>query len=350
MNDAETRIQKTLHRYRPSLPSKKLSYFLMHGDASARRYVRIRGPELETSLIAMVLAAEKTRFSEEVMRGPAPTELPFINLHRYLARIGVLVPEVLFVDESEGILLLQDLGDDTMGRCLTEGAPREPLYEKAVDLLVALQAKTEKNKDDGCLAFQRAFEFDLLRWELDHFREYLLETDRKAHLSPEERLVVDESFDRIAKTIAGWPRGFTHRDYQSRNLMVVKNDFYLIDFQDALLGPSTYDLVALLRDSYVVLTPGEIDRLIDRYLEGCAREHLARPARGDFRKQFDLLTLQRKLKDAGRFVFIDRVKKNKNFLPFIPASLGYVREAFSRIPELQALQEILGRHVPELLP
>jgi aminoglycoside/choline kinase family phosphotransferase len=122
----------------------------------------------------------------------------------------------------------------------------------------------------------------------------------------------------------------------------------VIDFQDALLGPRQYDLVALLRDSYVDLPADLVDRMIARYLRALAR--LGGPVLDPvaFRATFNLLTVQRKLKDAGRFVFIDRVKKNPGFLPSIPLSLRYVRDAFSRRPDLAELQAVLAGHVPEL--
>jgi aminoglycoside/choline kinase family phosphotransferase len=124
----------------------------------------------------------------------------------------------------------------------------------------------------------------------------------------------------------------------------------VIDFQDALLGPRQYDLVALLRDSYVELPADLVERMIRRYLEKLAAAGGPRLAYPAFREVFDLLTVQRKLKDAGRFVFIDRVKGNPSFLPSIPASLRYVRDAFARRPDLGGLQELLARHVPELAP
>ena len=108
----------------------------------------------------------------------------------------------------------------------------------------------------------------------------------------------------------------------------------VIDFQDALLGPRQYDLVALLRDSYVELDAPFVEAMLRRYLARLAAEGGPRLAYGPFREIFDLLTVQRKLKDAGRFVFIDRVKKNPGFLVSIPASLRYVKDALARRPDL----------------
>jgi aminoglycoside/choline kinase family phosphotransferase len=325
---------------------------LLHGDASARRYVRVTGDFAGAPLVAMILAGEQARFSEEAMGKEEPDELPFLNVHRYLDGLGIRVPAVLHDDESLGVVLLEDLGDLTIERRLkTAGAGvRAGLYERAVDLLVDLQAKTAVGTKADCVAFTRAFEFDLLRWELDHFIEYLLGADRNVTLSGAEKEVVDQTFDQLARTIAAWPRGFVHRDFQSRNLMLKSDEMVLIDFQDCLLGPHVYDLVALLRDSYVQLDSDLIGRLIDRYLEGCRTAGLDRPGKEVLIDRFHRVTLQRKLKDSGRFVFIDRVKKNPGFLTFIPKSLRYVAEAFDHLPDLAPCREVLARAVPELSP
>jgi aminoglycoside/choline kinase family phosphotransferase len=124
--------------------------------------------------------------------------------------------------------------------------------------------------------------------------------------------------------------------------MVQGEKLRVIDFQDALLGTAAYDLVGLLRDSYVALSNSLLDELVD-YHAGKAGHDAA-----SFRALFDLQTVQRKLKDSGRFVFIDRVKKNQSFLIHIPNSLAYVANAFSRQPDLAPLQEILSRYLPEL--
>ncbi len=351
MDELKTKVAEALRRWTGG-GLAGLSFDWLHGDASARRYVRVGGGFQGAPLVAMVLSPERARFSEEAMGREEPDELPFLNVQRYLKGLGVRVPAVLYADEPLGVVLLEDLGDLTVERSLetADAQGREALYRRAVDLLVELQARTATGKEDDCVAYSRAFEFDLLRWELDHFIEYLLGTDRQVVLAGGDKEVVDRAFDRLAGAIAGWPRGFVHRDFQSRNLMLKGDEMVLIDFQDCLLGPNVYDLTALLRDSYVRLEPGLIDRLIDRYLEGCRRAGLNRPEKDALLDQFHRMTLQRKLKDAGRFVFIDRVKHNPGFLPFIPASLEYVSKAFDRLPDLEECRRVLARAVPELEP
>jgi aminoglycoside/choline kinase family phosphotransferase len=313
------------------------------GGASIRHYHRVSVGA--RSLLVMELGDDPLK-SEEASKG-AVRELPFLNVQRYLSRAGVAVPEVYRYDSKLGLVYLEDLGDVTFESQVADSGDdrRGEWYRLAIDELVKLQSFAAAHPDADCVAFSRGFDFELLKWELDHFREYGLEAQGHS-LTPSEREEVERHFRNIAEQIASSPRIFVHRDYQSRNLMVQASDgkkrLRVIDFQDALLGSAAYDLVGLLRDSYVSLSTTLLDRLVD--------DHAAKAGHpgADFRALFDLQTVQRKLKDAGRFVFIDRVKKNPSFLVHIPNSLEYVRNAFSRLPELATLQEILGRYLASL--
>jgi N-acetylmuramate 1-kinase len=320
-------------------PVKRLA-----GHASLRSYWRVGA--FPASHVVMVLPPDAK--PEEVTKGGAPAVNPFVDVQRYLAGLDVRVPAIRAFYEPEGLMVLEDLGDEMLETRLLAGDAKGPLYERAIDALARLRAAAEA-RPSGSIAFTRSFEAELYRWELDHFVEWGLEAWKGARLSEGEKAVVDRTFDRIAAALAAEPKGFTHRDYQSRNLMVLPSgEQAVIDFQDALLGPRQYDLVALLRDSYVELEPAFVDAMLRRYLEKLAAAGGPRLEYGPFRETFDLLTVQRKLKDAGRFVFIDRVKKNPGFLVSIPASLRYVRDAFARRPDLGELQRILARHLPEL--
>lgn len=318
----------------------------LKGDASNRSYYRVG--VAPNSWVLMVMPPESLLKSEEVTQGAAPTELPFVNVHRYLKKLGVRVPEILRWDETAGMMVLEDLSDVTFEMALEGGKNRDALYTRAVDLLAELRVKAERQPDASCLAFTRSFDEALYDWELHHFREWGLEIWSGRTLAPEERTKVNELFLSIAKKLAAAPKGFTHRDYQSRNIMVKNGELVVIDFQDALQGPRQYDLVALLRDSYVELADDFVDSMLERYLETYSKLGGERLVVSEFKSFFHLLTVQRKLKDAGRFEFIHRVKGNPGFLPSIPASLRYVRAAFSRQPELSSLQKLLASYVPEL--
>jgi aminoglycoside/choline kinase family phosphotransferase len=345
MHDPQTeaRVRQAAARardgYWSAAPVRRLA-----GHASMRSYWRVGQPG--ASLVVMVMPPDGK--PEEVTKGGAPAVNPFVDVQRYLEGLGVRVPAIHAFYEPEGLMVLEDLGDEMLETRLLAGEPREPLYRDAVDQLARLRAAAER-RPAGCVAFTRSFDRDLYHWELMHFLEWGLEAWKGGRLSAAEREVVDRDFERIARALEAEPKGFTHRDYQSRNLMVLPSgEQAVIDFQDALLGPRQYDLVALLRDSYVELPAPFVEAMLRRYLERLAAEGGPRLEYGPFREAFDLLTVQRKLKDAGRFVFIDRVKKNPDFLRSIPASLRYVRDAFERRPDLSELREVLARHVPEL--
>jgi N-acetylmuramate 1-kinase len=334
-------VGKAIGRPVPNAPIQKLK-----GDASNRSYYRVGTPP--ESHVVMVMPLEATKKSEEATKGEPPKELPFVNVHRYLQGLGIRVPRILRYDEPAGMMVLEDLSDTTFEAALEGGKRQKELYARAVELLARLRAEAERKPDPECLAFTRAFDEDLYDWELHHFREWGLEAWSGKKPSEAERAELDRTFREIARTLADAPRGFTHRDYQSRNIMVKEGELVVIDFQDALQGPRQYDLVALLRDSYVELERDFVDKMLDRYIDAFQEAGGGRIDRGPFKDFFDLLTIQRKLKDAGRFEYIHRVKGNPGFLVSIPASLRYVKSAFERRPELRGLQALISRYVPEL--
>jgi aminoglycoside/choline kinase family phosphotransferase len=319
----------------------------LKGDASNRSYHRVGAwPD---SVVVMVMPGH-AKASEEAAGPELPSELPFVDVQRYLSKLGVRVPAILRYDEPAGMMVLEDLGDVTLEKALA-ATPAETLYGSAVDLLANLRTAAERRPDAQSIAFRRAFDEELYLWELHHFREWGLEAWSGKVPTPSETVVLEEAFRNVAQRLAAAPRGFTHRDYQSRNLMVKDGEVVVIDFQDALQGPRAYDLVALLRDSYVGLDEGLVDAMLHRYRRAVAQATGQTPDAADFRHFFDLLTLQRKLKDAARFEFIHRVKHNPSFLPHIPQSLAYVRTAFQRLPQdaaVQALRRVASRYVPEL--
>jgi hypothetical protein len=314
----------------------------MPGGASTRVYLRVATKE--GTAIAMFVPDGAP---EEVTNGAATSaRWPFLEVHGLLADRGVRVPRVLGESCSEGLLLLEDLGDETLAAFLERAPERKAeVYAIAVRDLAQAQAALAA-LPDGSVVAGRAFDEKLLRWELDHFREWGLDARARA-LPAAERAELDAVFDRLAQRIAAWPRGFVHRDYQSRNLMVhdggSRLDLVWIDFQDALLGPRVYDLVALLNDSYQSFDRPFVEARLDDFAAARGLDPAARAALG---REFDVVTVQRKLKDAGRFIFIDQVKKNPAFLPYFAPSLAKVSAALERLadePDMRLLAGVVAR-------
>ena len=345
--------------YGDELPAATLTK--LKGDASSRSYYRIAlassgaAPALRggtasqsarnpspRSLVVMRLPEDALK-SDEAAGSERPTELPFVTVQRMLAARGIPVPEILVDDTAGRVLLLEDLGDETFGARL-ERSPRAAwpeLYGSAIDLLARLHAACEGGRPEDGLAFSRSFDRTLLRWELDHFREWGLEA-LVGPLPQAERAALDRDFDALTDELVALETGFVHRDYQSRNLMWAPRGLVVIDFQDALQGPRCYDLVALLCDSYVALELEEQRALIARYVRARGWPDSALPG---FERAFWTVAVQRKLKDAGRFVFIDRVRKNPDFLPHFPQSARYAGRALRQL-DRSALLERIARLLP----
>ncbi len=330
------------------LPSEGMSLTLLQGDASYRIYYRVLLGD-GRSLILMKMPEGKASASEEITNlKEKPAELPYLNIARFLKERGLPVPTCHYYDEKNGLLFLEDFGDETLEKRLASCTEEEKKdwYRKAIDLLVLFQEKGPA-LDGSCIAHRRSFDATLFNWEFDHFVEYGIEARSGQTVAAGDLKKIRQETRRITETLIRLPQTLIHRDFQSRNLMVQNETLGLLDFQDALMGPLPYDLVALLRDSYVTIPPLLVTTLIDYYLDRRARKGGLREDFENFRTLFDQMTIQRKLKDAGRFVYIDRVKKNPSFLKHIPTSLGYVREAFERRTELEPLYEVLKKYVPE---
>jgi aminoglycoside/choline kinase family phosphotransferase len=324
------------------------------GDASNRRYFRIEmtGGALRSVILMQLAEPEAFKQSEEAVSGATSqiAELPFLNILSYLSKADVSVPRLYHYDQTAGLLYLEDFGDLTLAEACREANAEEveAHYTQAVDVLAQMQSEVTSLADSNCLAFHRSFDVPLLMWEFDHFLEYGIVARQGKPMCADDYLPIRGEFERIAEVLAGQPRVFVHRDYHSRNLMVDGKRLGVIDFQDALMGPATYDLASILRDAYIELDEALIDRMINRYLDRLATHRQVRTDREAFRRLFDFTSIQRNLKAAGRFVYIDRVKGNPKFLADIPRVLNYVKRNLQKYPELAALRKHLTPYVPEL--
>ena len=317
----------------------------MPGGASTRRFFRVDLGDGQSAVAMFV--PDATQSDEIVKADESRRRWPFLEVRDLLHERGVSVPAVLAEACDDGFVLVEDLGEDTLARYLEQHPDRRELLYRTAILDLATAQRELASLPQGSIVRARALDEDLLRWEVDHFREWGLEA-RGIHLESEDRALFERVADHLARTIAGWRRGFVHRDYQSRNLMVREREdgtpeLIWIDFQDALLGPRVYDLVALLSDSYQTFDRSFVEARLDEYAGALGFDAAERAAVG---REFDMVTVQRKLKDAGRFVFIDQVKKNPSFLEFVEPTIEKARAALGRLgddPELTALERLLDR-------
>ncbi len=354
-----SRVTSTLRQHLPSSPELEQCMPLA-GDASNRRYYRlyVKGGPVSSIILMQLADPEGFKVSEEAVSGARTeiSELPFVNILNYLKAHKVPVPDLYYYDESGGLLYLEDFGDVTLAQACKVSPINivERWYSQAIDQLVQLHLQASQPSGLSCMALTRSFDVPLYMWEFDHFLEYGIAARQGQSMCPEDSGPVREEFQKMAEWLTAQPQVFSHRDYHSRNLMVDGERLGVIDFQDALMGPVTYDLASLLRDSYIALDEFLIDRLITRYVEGMGQmlswsQQTAMLLHDPiaFRRLFDFTSIQRNLKAAGRFVYIDRVKGNPSFLASIPRTLKNVRANLDKYSQLQRLSAHLSPYIPE---
>jgi aminoglycoside/choline kinase family phosphotransferase len=319
----------------------------LEGDASDRKYVRLvvegRGEGDQVSYVLMQL-------SRPWVPQGSRRELPFVNVARHLSEKGIPVPRVFFDASEEGFVLLEDVGNVTLESRLERQSlqERRRLYESAIEILVRMQSEASTASSRPCYALAYSFDAETFFRELCFFREHALEGLWGHDIPADRRTELDGHFYGLCTEIAGYPKVFTHRDYHARNLMVQADRLTLLDFQDARLGPITYDLASLLRDSYVCLAPGEQEALIGHYREVAQRAGLACPDPDDFQRAFLRTGLQRNLKAIGTFAYQAVVKGMGRYLPSIPNTVDSVRSALEKDPELAPFRQALQPYVEGL--
>jgi aminoglycoside/choline kinase family phosphotransferase len=331
--DDETRERIDAYLERSGLAGARPRIVPLTPDASDRRYFRVLIPGSPSIVLSIYSAPFDV------------TKLSFVNVATLMAKMPVPIPEVLGHADHLGVLALQDLGDVTLQAHLGASSPTEhaALYRQAVALIATLQKRGDQLASPDYLPYSVSFDVEKLTWELDFFTKHFLEAYRGVTLTDAERTVLRKEFAVIVEELAAEPRVLCHRDYHSRNLMLHNGELYIIDFQDARMGPDTYDLVSLLRDSYVDLPEQTVNDLIAYFLalKGVTGED------PDFRRRFDVMALQRNLKALGTFGYQTTARRNPVYIQYIPRTLRYVRDNLDDQPRFDRLRDLLATYVEE---
>jgi aminoglycoside/choline kinase family phosphotransferase len=318
---------------RSGLASRAPRVVPLTGDASDRRYYRV----LVTDGPSIVLSLYSAPFQFD--------SLSFVNVALLLKEMPTPIPAVLGHAEDLGVLALEDLGDVTLQAHLGAVTPAEHAarYRQAVALIATMQKRGAELSDPKYLPYGIAFDVEKLTWELDFFTKHFIEAYRGVVIAPDARDELRREFRVMIEELAAEPRVLCHRDYHSRNLMLHQDQLFIIDFQDARMGPDTYDLVSLLRDSYVDLPEQTVDELIAYFLalKGQTGTEAA------FRRRFDLMALQRNLKALGTFGYQTTARRNPVYIQYIPRTLRYVRTNLAQLPRFSRLRNLLANYVEE---
>ncbi len=300
------------------------------GDASTRRFYRVT----------------RGRKTAVLMVHPEPLTpaAPLFSNHRVMKSIGAPVPRLLESEPSKGLVLVEDLGDETLQKHLvdkraggrpaggrrTSGRPASgrpaggaraavQLYRQACDLIVLFHENGAAALRPDDFAATSALDCDRFLFELDHFHRHFIRGCRKLAPSEGDEAVLRAFYSDLALRCDRLPRVYCHRDFQSRNLLVRRGRLGLVDFQDARMGPYTYDAASLLRDSSLDLDERLVDEMLDRL---CRRLDL--PAE-EFRRDFDLMALERNIKDLGTFGYMATVRGRPEYLEYVPRTVRFIR-------------------------
>ena len=316
---------------------------LASADASFRRYLRVDSP----------LAAPASSFV--IMDAPPDKEdcTPFVQVAELMQKAGLKAPHVLEWDQAHGFMLLTDLGAQTMMQCIApQEPPPLPLYLEAVDTLIQWQLASQ----GGVLP---PYDQALLERELALFPQWYIKTYRQVTLSDAQQKTLDSAFAAIVKANLAWPSVYVHRDFMPRNLMVgpggvgAVHDEKLgvLDFQDAVYGPITYDIASLMRDAFLSWDEDFCLDVTIRYWQKARAAGLpVGDDFGEFYKAVEWMGLQRHLKVAGIFARLTLRDGKPHYLADTPRFIAYIRATCSRYMELKPLlrlvESIEGIEIP----
>ena len=309
-------------------PNKPFTLAPASADASFRRYFRVSFDD--STLVAMDAPPQQEDCT------------PFVHVAGLFGAAGVHVPTIVVQDAEQGFMLLSDLGSTTYLQALEANADdADRLYHEATDALVKIQLASRT----GVLPnYDEAF---LLK-ELNLFSDWYIAKHLKIKLSEDQKVVIDSVFSEILKNNLAQPKVFVHRDYHSRNLMVVAPNPGVIDFQDAVYGPITYDLVSLFKDAYIHWDEERVLDWMIRYWEKAKKAGL--PVNTDFPEfycDFEWMGVQRHLKVLGIFARLYHRDGKEAYLNDMPLVMDYLRKACKRYrplhPMIVLLDELEGK-------
>lgn len=318
--NSDSRLTQLHEWIKENLGSIEYSLIPVSGDASYRRYFRLTSNNYQ--FIAVDSPPEKESNNE------------FVNVTHLLEAEGLPVPHIHYSSLDFGFFLLDDLGDDLYLNLLNEKNADE-LYGKALDALLIIQQTPATSLP--------LYDKKLLLQEMELFREWFLIKHLSLSLSENEKLLLNVIFRKLADNALEQPQVFVHRDFHSRNLMQIKGKHPgIIDYQDAVQGPITYDLVSLLRDCYIQW-PNEkvIEKVGKYYKQVIENDSIENIAEKTFIKWFDLMGIQRHLKAIGIFSRLNIRDNKPNYLQDIPRTLNYIKTVAINYPEIIELSELI---------
>ena len=324
------------------------------GDASTRSYYRAQAGEASV-VIALYTEpfdeAERAgdRLTKLVSENPA-AKLTFANdpcahieVTALFLEAGLPVPAVLAVSGGDGAILIEDVGDTKMQDWLAGRAEAEAVeaYRRALRMVVRIQEASDLAVSSGSICSQLAFDEMKLKWELGFFFANYFNRYLGLRLDPATANAVQADFKAICSELAARPRVLTHRDYHTRNLMVREDDMYIIDYQDARMGPVSYDVASLLSDPYAGLNREAAGELVEYFIELKASSSMPLGDAEDFRRELELMTVQRMLKAVGTYSYQAAAMNNTVYVAYIEPALEAALSSMGSLGRFDRLRALL---------
>jgi aminoglycoside/choline kinase family phosphotransferase len=312
-----------------TLKSESYKVFSLAGDASNRRYYRV----VMDHQSAVLMRWEPFD----------PNNYPFVSVQHHFEKNGVRVPHIIEMSPQEGLVLLEDLGDLTLERRFWESQNQEgsiDFYKMAIDELIKIHFRATRDRSP-CTAFNIQFDTAKFLWEMNYAREHLIEGVLGSQLDEKNSQALQSCFTSISERLNNETKYISHRDYHSRNLMMKLDEMTVIDFQDARMGPVQYDLVSLLKDSYVDIHDQTASVLLDYYLDAAKAEGFTPVSRAQFDVIYELQSVQRCFKACGSFASFFNMRQDRRYLKYLSGTLRRVMKSLSHFPEYKILSDVL---------
>jgi aminoglycoside/choline kinase family phosphotransferase len=335
-------------------PVSELSLTRLTGDASTRAYFRARSGAASIIVSLYATAFDETESASdrlEKLESINPSaRLTFSNdpcahieVTNLLLEAGLPTPRILASAGSDAILLIEDVGDARLQDWL-EGRSAEEVsnaYGRAIGMIAKIQEATEVALGASSICSRLAFDEAKLRWELGFFFANYFNRYLHMRLDPATSNAVQADFKALCAELSARPRVLAHRDYHARNLMIYEGEMFIIDHQDARMGPASYDVASLISDPYTVLDPGIASELVERFIEIKAASSMPLPDVGEFRQELELMTVQRMLKAIGTYASQAALANNPAYVAYIEPARERALAAMASLGRFDATRALL---------
>lgn len=315
------------------LNDTELTIHPLAGDASFRRYARIHSKA--TTYMLMDAPPDKE------------DSQPFVAIDQWLDRHGVRVPHIIAKDLTQGFILLEDFGDTLLSQVLNDDTV-DQYYRQAMDQLLQLQQLPNNDPAQPL----PAYDVDKLTQEMSLFDHWFVEKYLNIELTPNEQQLIKHTYALLANTAVIQPQVVVHRDYHSRNLMVLEagantgiHELGVIDFQDAVVGAYTYDLISILRDAYVQWPAQRVQTWMQYFWQHLPADQTTDKTLTDFAREFDFMAAQRHLKVLGIFIRLNLRDGKTGYMKDLPLVFHYLLQEIKQYPELKAFDAFLQQRV-----